>query len=223
MNWQLVRKAAGGAPLIIALAVGSFSFGQANLVENPDFEIDADMSGNPDLWFRGGTVGYVTNDDSDGVGASSVSSMQGGDWRSRAFPVHPGQMLSFAVDYKVSQGATGTIRTDLRFFTSMTGGGTSGQFQGEFAPTTDVATVPQGVWNTLGPFAVTVPAGSAPPLVVPAFGDVRLSAGIFGPSLVGTVQFDNVRVIVPEPAAASLATAALAVATVAVRRRKAFG
>jgi hypothetical protein len=220
MNWQLARKVPSFGALAIALVAVSVSQAQVNLVPNGDFEVDADMSGNPDLWFRGGTTAYVTNDDSDGVGTDSVSSQNGADWRSQAFAVAPGQVLRYALDYKVSQGATGTIRTDLRFFTGMSGGGTSGAFQGEFAPTTDVATVPQGVWNTLGPFSVTVPAGSAPPLVVPAFGDVRLSAGVFGPALVGTVQFDNIRVIIPEPATLALAMITAGVACTLLRRSR---
>jgi hypothetical protein len=184
-------------------AAAATSRAQVGLVQNQDFEVDADNSGNPDLWFPGGPVSYV-NDDSDGVGIRSIGANDGGDWRSRAFPVTPGLELTYSLDYKVSAGATGTIRTDLRFVTAIdAGGGTSGLFQGEFAPTTDVAAVPQDVWNTLGPFTVTVPQGQNPPAVVPAFGDVRLSAGIFGPDLVGTVQFDNVRVI-PEPASLAL-------------------
>jgi hypothetical protein len=213
MNWQLAR----GMPVLWALAVAlvaaDVSRAQVNLVPN------ADASGNPDQWFRGGTTAYV-NDDSGGGGTKSVSAQNGADWRSQAFPVAPGQSLRYALDYKVSQGATGTIRTDLRFFSGMSGGGTSGIFQGEFAPTTDVAIVPQGVWNTLGPFTVTVPAGTAPPLVVPAFGDVRLSAGLFGAALVGTVQFDNVRVIVPEPATAVLSIVTTCLAPALVRRRE---
>jgi hypothetical protein len=70
----------------------------------------------------------------------------------RRLPVVPGVSLTYALDDKVSPGATGTIRTVLRFFTSMSGGGTSRMFPGEFAPTTDVAAVPQGVWNTPVPF-----------------------------------------------------------------------
>jgi hypothetical protein len=133
MNWQRVRKVAACGSLALGMLAMATAHAQINVVPNPDFEIDADMSGNPDLWFRGGTIGYVTNDDSDGVGTSSVSAMDGGDWRSRAFPVAPGMNILYSLDYKVSQGATGTIRTDLRFFTSMSGGGTSGLFQGEFA------------------------------------------------------------------------------------------
>jgi hypothetical protein len=220
MILQLVRISSGLAALLaVGLMATQSSFGQVNGVSDPDFEIDADSNGFPDLWFRGGTVGYPL-DDSDGIGTHSVSSQNGGDWRSRAIPVFPGEVLTFALDYKVSQGATGTFRTDLRFFTGGSAtGGTSGAFQGEFAPTTDVATVPQGVWNTLGPFSVTVPAGSSPPLVIPNWADVRLSAGVFGPALVGTVQFDNVRVIIPEPATVGLGLLG-GVAMLLPRRRK---
>lgn len=205
MMLQLVKMVSGWAALLaISVMIAQPSYAQVNGVPDPDFEIDADSSGFPDLWFRGGSVGYAL-DDSDGIGTHSASSQNGGDWRSRAIPVFPGQVLEFSLDYKVSPGATGTIRTDLRFFTGGSAtGGTSGAFQGEFAPTTDVATVPQGVWNTLGPFTVTVPAGSSPPLVVPNWADVRLSAGVFGPALAGTVQFDNVRVMIPEPATIGL-------------------
>jgi hypothetical protein len=221
MIWQHAKIAGCLIGALAALVLADrTSLAQQNGVTDPDFEIDADSNGFPDLWFRGGSVGYVL-DDSDGIGTHSVSSQNGGDWRSRAIPVFPGQMVTFALDYKVSQGATGTIRTDLRFFTGGSAtGGTSGTFQGEFAPTTDVATVPQGVWNTLGPFSVTVPAGSSPPLVVPAWGDVRLSAGLFGPALVGTVQFDNVRVIIPEPATVSMGTLTGLALLFARRRRK---
>jgi hypothetical protein len=218
MNWQLTRGMPSLWALAVVLVAAGVSRAQVNLVPNPDFEVDADASGNPDQWFRGGTTGYPT-DDSGGGGTKSVSSQNGADWRSQAFPVAPGQVLRYVLDYKVSQGATGTIRTDLRFFTGMSGGGTSGAFQGEFAPTTDVATVPQGVWNTLGPFNVTVPPGVSPPLVVPAFGDVRLSAGLFGAALVGTVQFDNIRVFVPEPATIGLSLVTVGLVLAISRRR----
>jgi hypothetical protein len=97
------------------------------------------------------------------------------------------------------------------------GGGTTGQFQGEHAPTIDVATVPQGVWNTYSA-QVIVPAGSAPPLVVPAFGDVRLNAGVFGPDVSAPVQFDNVRVVIPEPTTITLAAGVLALGLGTTRR-----
>ncbi len=124
MNWQLARGMPALWALAAAMVAADVGRAEVNLVPNPDFEIDADASGNPDLWFRGGTTGYP-NDDSGGGGTKSVSSQNGADWRSQAFPVSPGQVLRYLLDYKVSQGATGTIRTDLRFFTGMSGGGTS--------------------------------------------------------------------------------------------------
>src|SRR5687768_16088560 len=100
MNHPCSTKALGGAALAVSvLAAAWSSLLAANEVINPDFEIDADNSGNPDLWFRGGAIGYVLNDDSDGVGTRSVSSQDGGDWRSRAFAVTPGEKLIYSLDY----------------------------------------------------------------------------------------------------------------------------
>src|SRR5688572_22871677 len=104
MNWHLGKKVGCCAALAAALCVGGISHAQVNGIINPDFEVDADSSGNPDLWFRGGAVAYVMNDDSDGIGTHSVSAQNGGDWRSRAFPVTPGQKVTFSLDYKVSPG-----------------------------------------------------------------------------------------------------------------------
>lgn len=221
----MIRHPFVQAACLAAMALGAAApcWAQASLVPNPDFEIDGDANVEPDLWFHGGATGYLTSDDSDGSGVSSVSADNGGDWRSQAFPVAPLQELIFSVDYKVSTGATGTARADLRFFTGLSGdGGTTGNFVGEFAPTIDVTAVPQGVWNTLGPFVVQVPAGNPPPLVVPAYGDVRLSAGIFGPALNGTIQWDNVRVLVPEPASAGLLAASALAGLTTMRRRRAI-
>lgn len=212
--WIATAWLAAGCCLLPAAA-----FAQINGVPNGDFELDADADGSPDQWFSGGAVAVVLGDDSAG-GNVSVSSTNGGDWRSQAFPVSPGQTVTFALNYKVSQGATGTARTDLRFFTGQASdGGTSGNFAGEFAPTIDVAQVPQGVWNTWGPFTVTVPLGNPAPLVVPAFGDVRLSAGIFGPALTGTIQWDAVQVTIPEPGSCALAGVASCLLGLAGRRR----
>lgn len=223
MNWQLSTKLASLRWVVAAwLAVVASNVQAQSLVSNYDFETDADANSAPDDWFSGGTVGYVTNDDSDGIGTASVSAQQGGDWRSVGFAVTAGEPLTWSVDYKVAAGATGTFRADLRFFTSQDGaGGTAGSFQGEDVHTVDVATAPAGVWQTLGPFSVNVPAGSAPPLLVPHFADVRLSAGIFGPALSGSVQFDRVLVTrIPEPTTLAM-TALAAVAGAAVRRRRA--
>jgi hypothetical protein len=221
MNWHRVKTIGRWGALAIAALFCGPSQAQLNGIINPDFENDIDNGGIPDYWFQGGSIGYVLTDDSDGVGTHSVSAQLTGHWRSFAFPVAPGQKLTYSLDYKVSQGATGSIRTELRFFNGYSGGGTSGALQGEFTPDTDVGTVPQGVWNTLGPFTVTVPAGKMPPMIVPRWGDVRLSAGIFGPVLRGTVQFDNLRVIIPEPATISLALILVAFCGAFVRRPRA--
>jgi hypothetical protein len=195
---------------------------QATLVPNGDFEIDGDENSAPDDWFRGGTTGYATDDDSDGVGTRSVISSNGGDWRSSAFAVTANEELTWSVDYKVSTGATGSFRADLRFFTGQgADGGTAGNFQGEDVHSVDVSSVVPDVWHTLGPYTISVPAGSVPPLLVPNFADVRLSAGLFGPALVGEVRFDNISVTrIPEPASACLLAAATAVGALVTRRRR---
>jgi hypothetical protein len=164
----------------------------------------------------------VTNDDSNGVGISSVTSGNGGDWRSTAFAVTANEQLTWSIDYKVAQGATGTFRADLRFFTGQGGdGGTAGSFQGEDVHQVDVSTVTPGVWQTLGPFTINVPAGSVPPLLVPHFADVRVSAGLFGAPLAGELRFDNITVTrIPEPVTASLLAAGGAIGVAAVRRRR---
>lgn len=207
--------------LSILLATGT-NVAQATLVPNGDFEVDGDANSSPDDWFRGGTTGYVTNDDSNGVGTSSVTSGNGGDWRSTAFAVTANEQLTWSIDYKVAQGATGTFRADLRFFTGQGGdGGTGGSFQGEDVHQVDVSTVTPDVWQTLGPFTINVPAGSVPPLLVPHFADVRVSAGLFGAPLAGELRFDNITVTrIPEPATASLLAMGGAVGVAAVRRRR---
>lgn len=195
---------------------------QATLVPNGDFEVDADANSSPDDWFRGGTTGYVINDDSNGVGTSSVMSGNGGDWRSTAFAVTASEQLTWSIDYKVSQGATGTFRADLRFFTGQGGdGGTAGNFQGEEVHQVDVSSVTPDVWQTLGPFTINVPAGSLPPLLVPNFADVRVSAGLFGAPLAGELRFDNITVTrIPEPATTSMLAMAGVMGVAAVRRRR---
>jgi hypothetical protein len=203
------------------LLSGVTNVAHATLVPNGDFEVDADANSAPDDWFSGGTVGYVTNDDSDGVGTSSVSSGNGGDWRSSAFAVTASEQLTWSIDYKVAQGSTGTFRADLRFFTGQGGdGGTAGNFQGEDVHQVDVSSVTPDVWQTLGPFTINVPAGSLPPLLVPHFADVRVSAGLFGDPLVGGLRFDNITVTrIPEPVTASLLAMAGVMGVAAVRRR----
>ncbi len=224
MNWQLSKGRAGSWRLAAAIALVACwqGVGQAqSLVPNYDFETDGDANSAPDDWFSGGAIGYITTDDSDGVGTASVSEQQGGDWRSLAFAVTANEELTWSVDYKVAQGATGSFRADLRFFTGQdAGGGTAGSFQGEDVHNVDVGTVVPDVWHTLGPFTLNVPAGSAPPLLVPHFADVRISSGLFGPSLTGQIQLDRVSVTrIPEPTALALAAAAACVGLASRRRR----
>jgi hypothetical protein len=224
MNWQLSKRQALGCTLAAALVAAlPYAAGAQGLVPNNDFEIDGDANSAPDDWFTGGTTSYITTDDSDGVGIASVGATNGGDWRSLAFAVTAGEQLTWSVDYKVSDGASGSLRADLRFFSGKdAGGGTSGSFQGEDVHTVDVASVVAGAWHTLGPFTLNVPAGSAPPLLVPHYADVRLSAGIFGPALTGDVRFDNVLVTrIPEPATFVLTGAAAGLGLMARRRRRA--
>jgi hypothetical protein len=206
----------------VSLSLMGGASARASLVPNGDFEVDSDANSAPDDWFRGGTTGYVTNDDSNGVGTSSVLSGNGGDWRSSAFAVTANEQLTWSIDYKVSQGATGTFRADLRFFTGQGGdGGTAGSFQGEDVHQVDVSTVTPGVWQTLGPFTINVPAGSVPPLLVPNFADVRVSAGLFGAPLVGELRLDNISVTrIPEPGTAALLAMSGVAGIVAMRRRR---
>lgn len=221
----MMLKTTGGMLAMWAMSLllcGATNVAQATLVPNGDFEVDGDANSAPDDWFSGGTNGYVTNDDSDGVGTSSVTAGNGGDWRSSAFAVTASEELTWSIDYKVSQGATGTFRADLRFFTGQGGdGGTAGSFQGEDVHPVDVSGVTPDVWHTLGPFTINVPVGSLPPLLVPNFADVRVSAGLFGDPLVGELRFDNINVTrIPEPAAISLLTMAGVTGVAAVRRRR---
>lgn len=217
-------RIAGFAVVAIGVAMtmtGASQHACATLVPNGDFEVDADANSSPDNWFRGDATNYVTNDDSNGVGTSSATLENGGDWRSSAFGVTASEQLTWSIDYKVAQGATGTFRADLRFFTGQgSDGGASGNFQGEDAQMVDVANVVPDVWHTLGPFTFNVPTGSFPPLLVPNFADVRVTAGHFGPPLAGQMWLDNITVTrIPEPAAAFLMTIA-SVAGMVVRRRR---
>ncbi|QDT73399.1 hypothetical protein [Lacipirellula limnantheis] len=221
----MMLRTTGGMLAIWAMSLlffGAANVAQATLVPNGDFEVDAEANSAPDDWFSGGTIGYVTNDDSDGVGTSSVSAGNGGDWRSTAFAVAANEQLTWSVDYKVAQGSTGTFRADLRFFTGQGGdGGTAGSFQGEDVHQVDVSGVTPGVWQTLGPFTINVPAGSLPPLLVPNFADIRISAGLFGDPLVGELRFDNISVTrIPEPATMSLLAMAGVTGVAATRSRR---
>jgi hypothetical protein len=206
--------------VLVALLLMGAGSASASLVPNGDFEVDADANSAPDDWFRGGTTGYVTTDDSNGSGVASVTSGNGGDWRSTAFAVAANEQLTWSVDYKVSAGATGTFRADLRFFTGQAGdGGTAGSFQGEDVHLVDVSTVTPDVWQTLGPFTLNVPAGSFPPVLVPHFADVRISAGLFGPALTGELRLDNINVTrIPEPATATMAISAILLGLAVCRR-----
>jgi len=194
----------------------------ASLVANHDFEVDSEPNGEPDDWFKGGSTGYVSGDDSDGNGTQSVEITGNSDWRSSAFAVTPGEELTWSVDYKVASGTTGSIRADLRFFTGIDGGGgTAGSFQGEDVhPISDLSLETPDVWQTLGPFVINVPAGDLPPTIQPNYADVRLSAGLFEAGLSGTIQFDRVEVSrVPEPGTAGLVFIAGLAASMIRRRR----
>lgn len=213
-----------GAMLALTLLAASPCDAQS-LIPNHDFEVDGDANNDPDDWFHGGTTPYITNDDSDGVGTSSVGLVGRADWRSKVAPVVPLEPLTWSIDYKVAAGTTGGFRADLRFFRFMAGnGGEGGGFQGEDVHPVNVANVAPGVWHTLGPFTFNVPAGSLPPVQVPGFADVRVSTGDFGlGEIVGEMRLDNIRVNrpIPEPATISLlAAAGLGLVALGRRRRK---
>jgi len=206
--------------VLMLLSSGTVS---ASLVPNHDFEVDSEPNGEPDDWFKGGSTGYVSGDDSDGNGTQSVEITGNSDWRSSAFAITPGEELTWSVDYKVASGTTGSIRADLRFFTGVDGGGgTAGGFEGEDVHSiNDLSLETPDVWQTLGPFVINVPAGTLPPTIQPNFADVRLSAGLFGQGLTGTIQFDRVEVsrAVPEPGTAGLVLIAGLAASMIRRRR----
>lgn len=199
------------------------SVSASSLVPNFDFEIDSEPDNSPDTWFAGGPIAYVSGDDSDGSGTQSVETTgNGGDWRSSAFAVTPGEELTWSVDYKVTTGTTGSIRADLRFFTGTDGsGGTAGGFEGEEVHSiNDLSLETPDIWQTLGPFVINVPAGTLPPVIQPNFADVRLSAGLFGPAFSGRIQFDRVMVTrIPEPSTAGLVMIAGLAMSIVMRRR----
>ncbi|MEQ8848270.1 PEP-CTERM sorting domain-containing protein [Botrimarina sp.] len=197
----------------LAAAVSLPLGASASLVQNPDFELD--NGGDPlfpDSWFRGGSIGYELADDSDGVGSRSAEiTGTGSDYRSSAFFVTPGEPLVWSLDYKFLDGSSGQFSADLRFFAGFdpVGGGTAGAFRGEqrIVVTADAT----GVWQTLGPNSLEVPAGALT-------ADVRISNGFFDDGLVGQgFRIDNVDVRIPEPA--SLGLAGVAVAAASLRRR----
>lgn len=183
--------------LVLCLAACS---AQASLVNNADFEADnGEAVLGPLSWFNGGPVSYVLDDDSDGIGTRSVQiDANGGDWRSEAFFVTPGEQLIWGLDYKFLEGASGEFSADLRFFSGFdpVGGGTAGVFQGEQRIV--VGSTSAGVWETLGPNVFEVPAGALT-------ADVRISTSFFDAGITGGgVRFDDVGVRVPEPHTAVL-------------------
>jgi hypothetical protein len=211
------------AAALALLAVGTAP--AQSLIPNYDFEVDADANSEPDDWFHGGPTSYITTDDSDGVGSSSVGLTGRADWRSKVAAVAPLEQLTWSIDYKVAPGTTGGFRADLRYFRFIAAnGGEGGGFQGEDVHPVTVDNVVPNVWHTLGPFTVNVVAGSLPPIQVPAYADVRVSTGDFGlGQIAGLLQIDNIRVnrVIPEPATLGLvAMAGLGAVVVAHRRRR---
>ncbi len=182
----------------------------ASLVPNYDFETNAVDPAWPDFWFHGSPTAYVLDDDSDGTGTRSAAVLGSTDWRSQGFAVTQGEELTWSVDYKVLSGTTGSVRADLRFFDFADAvGSTFGQFRGEDVhPIDDLSLVADDTWRTLGPYVFNAPVSGQ----VTMFGDIRLSAGLFGEAMTGTVQFDKVVVTrVREPASIGvLATCCLA-------------
>lgn len=191
--------------LLVMASVGARPAAAASLVPNDDVELDADLDGTPDDWFRGSNTAYIDNDDSDGVGTHSVEFRgPNTDWRSSEFSVQPGQLLTWSVDYKFLEGATGQIRADLRFFE----GPGNFNFQGEDAVFIDASNLDQ--WQTLGSREILVPG-------VATVADVRVSS-FFGSGLSGPVRLDGFRVV-PEPGSLLLVGGAVLAAGCSLRRR----
>ncbi len=199
--------------LAVALAIQLSPAWSQSLVLNHDFEVQSDVSTFPADWFRGGSVSYILDDDSDGVGTDSVQiDANGSDWRSKAIFVTPGEDITWSLDYKFLDGVTGQFSADIRFFAGLDpiGGGTAGAFRGEQRIRVDSSA--NGAWLTSGPNMITVPAGALT-------ADIRISAGFFDSGLTGGgVRLDKVLVNVPEPA--TIGTVLLGVAACFARRRE---
>jgi hypothetical protein len=214
MKQQLSTKVWGAVMCVAALLVlgnTASSVCAQSIVPNYSFELET--SGEPNDWFKGGSWAYITNDGSDGNASAALTGS--GDWRSLGFALNQGQTYEFSVDYKVLSGSSGSIRADFRFFDFAGPSGTFGSFQGEFvAPIADVSLETPDVWQTLGPFTVTAPVTGQPTL----FGDVRISAGLFGDPFSGEIRFDRV-IVTPEPSSLLLLSAS-ALGLLGFRRRR---
>lgn len=206
--WTSGLTALAAATVMVMSWSGSVK--AASLVPNYDFETNVVDSALPDFWFHGSPTAYVLDDDSDGNGTRSIALLGSTDWRSQGFAVNQGEELTWSVDYKVLTGTTGSVRADLRFFDFADAvGSTFGSFQGENVhPIDDLSLVADDAWHTLGPFVFNSPVSGQATM----FGDIRLSAGLFGAAMTGTVRFDKVQVTrVPEPSSIGLlATCCLA-------------
>jgi hypothetical protein len=98
-----------------------------NRVQNGDFEIgNGQAMLFPSAWYRSGLgVGYVLDDDSDGLGTRSVSMLSDGvvkpDWRHPVITVDPGEEYDFSFDYKFESGTTGQVQAMMRYFSDENG------------------------------------------------------------------------------------------------------